>query len=125
MKRAREEGDVTRLDSTKIGDGQVWYLICSDWLRRWHAFKAGGEPPGPITNDRLVLPDGTPRENLRKALDYRGVNGDVWNYLFTIYGGGPVIQREVIDVYARDPNLLTSSDSKSDSLAYFDAAERK
>lgn len=58
-----------------------WYLISADWLKMWKAYvfnkpnkksvinKAVGVlPPGPICNEKLVLPDGkTPRQGLEKV----------------------------------------------------------
>lgn len=60
-----------------------WYLISAEWLKMWKAYifnkptkrsavnKAVGVlPPGPICNERLVLPDGkTPRQGLEKVRD--------------------------------------------------------
>jgi hypothetical protein len=34
--------------------------------------------------------------------DYRGVNKEVWNLLYKIYGGGPVIVRDKLDIYSQD-----------------------
>jgi len=41
-RRKREDQDVATLDSNQIGEGHLWYLISADWLKEWHAFKAGG-----------------------------------------------------------------------------------
>jgi hypothetical protein len=34
--------------------------------------------------------------------DYRGVNREVWEQLLQIYGGGPAIVREDLDIYSND-----------------------
>lgn len=104
-RRRREEADVMGLDSSSIPDGEFWFLIDSEWLKLWNTFKTGGAPPGPISNNRLFksasLKSERPelRSNLIRGEHYRGINERVWNYLYNIYGGGPVLKRRVIDIY--------------------------
>ncbi|KAF9365401.1 Ubiquitin carboxyl-terminal hydrolase 20 [Mortierella sp. NVP85] len=88
-RRKREDEDVARLDSSMIGDGQLWFLIGADWLKEWHAFKAGDRPPGPIRNSQFLKDNGQPRAGMKRGTDYRGINVNVWRYLHDIYGGGP------------------------------------
>ncbi|KAG0069112.1 hypothetical protein BGZ89_003508 [Linnemannia elongata] len=102
-RRRREEQDVARLDSTVISEGQLWYLIGADWLKEWHAFKAGDKPPGPIRNSQFLKDNGQPRAGMKRGTDYRGINVVVWNYLQNIYGGGPEFVRAALDLYAPDP----------------------
>ncbi|KAF9376050.1 Ubiquitin carboxyl-terminal hydrolase 33, partial [Podila verticillata] len=83
-RRRREDADVSKLDSNMISDGQMWYLIGADWLKEWHAFKAGGT-------------------------DYRGINHNVWRYLHNIYGGGPEFVRCTLDLYAPDPKTIQAN----------------
>lgn len=44
------------------------------------------------------------KRGIRKGLDlnkdYRGVNKEVWVLLNKIYGGGPTIAREELDIYS-------------------------
>ncbi|KAG0207869.1 Ubiquitin carboxyl-terminal hydrolase 33 [Mortierella sp. GBA30] len=87
-RRRCEDEDVSRLDSNAIAEGQLWYLIGADWLKEWHAFKAGGT-------------------------DYRGINRNVWNYLHGIYGGGPEFVRAALDLYAQDPKTVQASPTRS------------
>jgi hypothetical protein len=42
------------------------------------------------------------KKNLVLNKDYRGVNKEVWILLQKIYGGGPVIAREELDIYSQD-----------------------
>ena len=35
-------------------------------------------------------------------VEYRGVNKDVWDLISKIYGGGPAIIRESLNIYSRD-----------------------
>ncbi|KAF9117058.1 Ubiquitin carboxyl-terminal hydrolase 33 [Mortierella sp. AM989] len=91
QRRKREDEDVSRLDSNEIGNGQLWYLIGADWLKEWHAFKSGDKPPGPIKNSQFLKDNGQPRAGMKR--DYRGINFNVWNYLYNIYGGGPEFVR--------------------------------
>ncbi|KAG0047155.1 hypothetical protein BGZ90_007976, partial [Linnemannia elongata] len=66
-RRRREEQDVARLDSTVISEGQLWYLIGADWLKEWHAFKAGDKPPGPIRNSQFLKDNGQPRAGMKRG----------------------------------------------------------
>ncbi|KAA6400696.1 MAG: hypothetical protein EZS28_003777 [Streblomastix strix] len=55
--------------------------------------------PGPITNNKLLESDNvTPVPELTHR-DYRGVNKEMWDFLFQIYGGGPEIKRRTLDIY--------------------------
>jgi hypothetical protein len=36
---------------------------------------------------------------LKKAVNYRGVNEQVWLSYYKIYGGGPVIARKTLNLY--------------------------
>jgi ubiquitin C-terminal hydrolase len=108
-RRRRERTRITEVDSTKVPPGQVWYLMSEWWLARWRAFinNTGGTdgtgrgvlPPGPIDNARLLGKNGKPLPNLRSIVHYRGVNVHVWNFLHRIYGGGPCVTREEINIY--------------------------
>ena len=42
------------------------------------------------------------KPGLQLNKDYRGVNFEVWNLLQKIYGGGPLIVREELDIYSKD-----------------------
>jgi hypothetical protein len=35
-------------------------------------------------------------------VDYRGVNKTVWDLLHKMYGGGPAIIKEELDIYSND-----------------------
>ncbi|KAG0022961.1 Ubiquitin carboxyl-terminal hydrolase 33 [Entomortierella chlamydospora] len=111
-RRKREHEDVSRLDSNEIGHGQLWYLIGADWLKEWHAFKVGDKPPGPIRNSQFLKDNGQPRAGMKRGVDYRGINFDVWNYLHNIYGGGPEFIRATLDLYAPDPRTLPPSPAR-------------
>ncbi|KAG0224367.1 Ubiquitin carboxyl-terminal hydrolase 33 [Actinomortierella wolfii] len=103
-RRKREDADVSQMDSIVIGEGELWYLISADWLKEWHAFKAGDRPPGPIRNSQFLKDNGQPRAGMKRGVDYRGINSRVWRYLHGIYGGGPEFARATLDLYAPPPN---------------------
>ncbi|KAF9426092.1 Ubiquitin carboxyl-terminal hydrolase 33 [Podila epigama] len=115
-RRQREDADVTRLDSNTIAEGQMWYLIGADWLKEWHAFKAGDKPPGPIRNSQFLKDNGQPRAGMKRGTDYRGINYSVWQYLYGIYGGGPEFVRATLDLYA--PDLKAQRQSSSVAQKY-------
>ena len=37
-------------------------------------------------------------------IDYRGVNKEVWELLHKLYGGGPMIARNALNIYGKDVN---------------------
>lgn len=97
--RREDEGrHVAALHSEQIAEGASWYLIETHWLANWHNFISGGQPPGPIRNDRL-LDGAVPRPGLVRARHYRGVNEATWLYLHSQHGGGPALRRPNIDIY--------------------------
>ncbi len=74
----------------------------SQWLRRWSDFSHSKGPlPGPIDNWILLEKNGTPKPKLVRSTHYRGVVKEVWDYFHQLYGGGPAICRQVIDIYSR------------------------
>jgi hypothetical protein len=58
--------------------------------------------PGPVTNHLLLDDDGIPLPNMSKGKNYRGVNKAVWKQLYETYGGGPVLRRTELSIYADD-----------------------
>ena len=42
------------------------------------------------------------KQNLELNRDYRGVNRDVWSIFYRMYGGGPTIIREELNIYSKD-----------------------
>ncbi|XP_067868283.1 ubiquitin carboxyl-terminal hydrolase 20 isoform X1 [Heterodontus francisci] len=70
----------------------VIYCISMQWFREWEGFVKGkdNEPPGPIDNSKIaVIKSG--HVQLKQGADYGQISEETWNYLFTIYGGGPEI----------------------------------
>jgi len=100
-RREQEQRQVQQHDRTFVNDGEAWYIIDRQWLHKWLQFvNEEGPVPGPITNSALLNPDGTPRPGLEKGRHYRGVNATVWAVFYKIYGGGPPISRDKLDIYA-------------------------
>lgn len=97
-----------------------WYLIHSEWLRDWKMFvnnkrtstaygsrkskikEVGILDPGPITNYMLMDQNNEPKEGLLKSKHYRGVNREVWQQFYNTYGGGPVLRRSELNIYAKE-----------------------
>lgn len=62
------------------------------WFREWEGFVKGkdNEPPGPIDNSKIaVIKSG--HVQLKQGADYGQISEETWNYLFTLYSGGPEI----------------------------------
>ncbi|XP_072344856.1 ubiquitin carboxyl-terminal hydrolase 20 isoform X1 [Scyliorhinus torazame] len=70
----------------------VIYCISMQWFREWEGFVKGkdNEPPGPIDNSKIaVIKSG--HVQLKQGADYGQISEETWNYLFTVYSGGPEI----------------------------------
>lgn len=120
-RRKREERDIQALDTSTIKAGEFWYLISADWLVAWGQFKMGtGPPPGPISNDRLMVDETNPRPNLIRGTHYRGINRRVWEYFVRAYGGGPIIIRKTINIYAAAPDLGSNETGTTSEDLYVD-----
>ena len=69
--------------------------------------KVGILPPGPISNHDLIVKnrdkEASIKPNLKLNEDYRGVNKEVWDIFHKMYGGGPQIVRESLDIYSNEP----------------------
>lgn len=99
-RRAEEREYIRRNDSE---DAKMWYLVDVNWLQAWKDFVTKhSPPPGPVDNGRLVDRYGRPVPGLAPVADYRGVNGTIWHYWVSKYGGGPCIRREQLNLYAED-----------------------
>ena len=86
-------------------------------------------PPGPIYNDSFYTRQNPSiakeekndpveliiKPGLQLNIDYRGVNFEVWNLLQKIYGGGPLIVREELDIYSKDIKDEYVKDRKEES----------
>ncbi|XP_043914565.1 ubiquitin carboxyl-terminal hydrolase 20 isoform X2 [Protopterus annectens] len=70
----------------------VIYCISMQWFREWEAFVKGkdNEPPGSIDNSKIAVLKGGHMQ-LKQGADYGQISVETWNYLYSIYGGGPEI----------------------------------
>ena len=63
-------------------------------------------PPGPISNYDLFVKTKENIHQIKQNLEinehYRGVNKEVWEMFYKLYGGGPIIIREALDIYSKD-----------------------
>ena len=119
-------------EDSQNGSEKFWFMISGEWLFQWKCFisnkisnsaqsnldllnkvklspnkEIGILPPGPICNDDFfvkVNQGDVPvlKQDLELNKHYRGVNYQVWSLLQKIYGGGPVVVREELDIYSED-----------------------
>ncbi len=85
---------VSSQDTKQFHPEDECYVISAKWLERWLLFAMRKKKllPGFISNNTLLSASGdTVAEDLKPKDDYRPVNKAVWEYLFQLYGGGPVI----------------------------------
>jgi ubiquitin C-terminal hydrolase len=110
------------MDKMKPKVGDECYIISAKWWRVWCDYVGYNlsdnedssldinYPPGPIDNYELTLQEsqleelvelaGFPllRENLIEFSDYITITKDAWESLFSWYGGGPKIYRQVLSI---------------------------
>jgi len=99
----------------KQNDGNhadTWFLVDVMWLQEWKGFmRKEASYPAPIDNTRLVDKHShKPNPGLKLIQDYRGVNSAVWNFWQNRYGGGPIVERKQLDLYAADVNATVHED---------------
>uniref|UniRef100_A0A672M045 Ubiquitin carboxyl-terminal hydrolase n=1 Tax=Sinocyclocheilus grahami TaxID=75366 RepID=A0A672M045_SINGR len=71
----------------------VILCISMQWFREWENFVKGkdnGTPPGPIDNSKIAVMKGG-HIQLKQGADYGQISEETWQYLLSIYGGGPEI----------------------------------
>ncbi|XP_012695322.2 ubiquitin carboxyl-terminal hydrolase 20 isoform X2 [Clupea harengus] len=70
----------------------VILCISMQWFREWESFVKGkdNEPPGPIDNSKIGVMKGG-HIQLKQGADYGQISQETWQYLLSIYGGGPEI----------------------------------
>ena len=90
------------IEEMKINDGDVVYCISTTWFKKWQKhvgyFKkddTSNTSCGEINNSDLLWANKF--DNSKKIrLDYVMVTPEIWNKLFSWYGGGPEIKFPVI-----------------------------
>ncbi len=94
---------VSSQDTKQFQPMDECYVLSAAWLAKWLDFAMKKKPlmPGPIPNNTLLNFDNTLLPNVKPKVDYRPVNKAVWEYLFKLYGGGPVITFKSKNVYIR------------------------
>ncbi|KAF6112162.1 ubiquitin specific peptidase 33 [Phyllostomus discolor] len=88
----------------------TFYCISMQWFREWENFVKGkdGDPPGPIDNTKIAV---TKCGNvmLRQGADSGQISEETWNFLQSIYGGGPevILRPPVVHI---DPDILQTEE---------------
>ncbi|XP_072366508.1 ubiquitin carboxyl-terminal hydrolase 33 isoform X2 [Scyliorhinus torazame] len=70
----------------------VIYCISMQWFREWEGFVKGKEHehPGPIDNTKIGVSKSN-HVSLKQGADSGQISEETWNFLYSIYGGGPEI----------------------------------
>lgn len=97
MDKRREEefANLKKLDRKELYFGERYYYIYAPWLNKLLCFlrRETDEIPGPIDNSNLLCPHFS--NSLRSGateIDYKKIVPPVWNYLHSIYEGGPEVR---------------------------------
>uniref|UniRef100_A0A8C1SK62 Ubiquitin carboxyl-terminal hydrolase n=1 Tax=Cyprinus carpio TaxID=7962 RepID=A0A8C1SK62_CYPCA len=70
----------------------VIYCISMQWFREWEGFVKGKDidPSGPIDNSKIAV-NKNGHITLKPGADSGQISEETWNFLHSIYGGGPVV----------------------------------
>uniref|UniRef100_A0AAX7V3Y7 Ubiquitin carboxyl-terminal hydrolase n=1 Tax=Astatotilapia calliptera TaxID=8154 RepID=A0AAX7V3Y7_ASTCA len=70
----------------------VIYCISMQWFREWEGFVKGkdNDPPGPIDNSKITV-NKNGHLTLKQGADSGQISEETWNFLHSIYGGGPLL----------------------------------
>ncbi|MBN3298629.1 UBP33 hydrolase, partial [Amia calva] len=70
----------------------VIYCISMQWFREWEGFVKGkdNEPPGPTDNTKIAV-NKNGHITLKQGADSGQISEETWNFLHSIYGGGPEV----------------------------------
>uniref|UniRef100_A0A665XDC8 Ubiquitin carboxyl-terminal hydrolase n=1 Tax=Echeneis naucrates TaxID=173247 RepID=A0A665XDC8_ECHNA len=70
----------------------VIYCISMQWFREWEGFVKGkdNDPPGPIENSKITV-NKNGHLTLKQGADSGQISEETWNFLHSIYGGGPLV----------------------------------
>lgn len=92
--RIQEYKFVSRNDKTTFEPGDECYLIHTEWISIWIDWVKRIKPlPGPITNQIVV--EASQTRAVKPKRDFKVLSKIVWEFLFSRYGGGPVLLLEV------------------------------
>jgi len=91
--------NITSGSSTPVNNAG-WFMIDCSWYNKWKKYITGVAPrPGPVDNSALLGDNGLPKKGLVVSQQYIAVRPGVWEPIFAMYGGGPVIKRKTMDIY--------------------------
>ncbi|XP_041847241.1 ubiquitin carboxyl-terminal hydrolase 33 isoform X1 [Melanotaenia boesemani] len=70
----------------------VIYCISMQWFREWEGFVKGkdNDTPGPIDNSKITV-NKNGHLILKQGADSGQISEETWNFLHSIYGGGPLL----------------------------------
>lgn len=87
-------------DSNTLKPGEECYMIHKTWWKQWkdqcssvevsNSSNSSCKPSG-INNNDLIAESGLVNGSIKIGIDCHLVTRQVWEFLFSIYGGGPVI----------------------------------
>ncbi|XP_016850360.2 ubiquitin carboxyl-terminal hydrolase 33 isoform X1 [Anolis carolinensis] len=88
----------------------IFYCISMQWFREWEGFVKAkdSDPPGPIDNAKIAV-NKCGNVVLKQGADSGQISEETWNFLQSIYGGGPEIVLRP-PVAQSEPESLQSED---------------
>ncbi|CAF1020545.1 unnamed protein product [Rotaria sordida] len=93
-------------------DTDAIYALSPNWYRDWENFvcEKSSEPPGQISNASISITKNGITRLLRRDCNYFQVNESIWNFLYSIYGGGP-------ELIIRPNSTMNSNSNVDDQIS--------
>jgi len=98
-----------RFQESDDRDNILTYKLSVEWYDKWHAFVVGKQkdPPGRIDNSNIneINQDEASLEN-----SYDLISDETWRFLHTIYGGGPALMVQKLNIIDDDNDSVLADD---------------
>jgi hypothetical protein len=119
--------------------GDTWFILSAHWWVQWKGYTNYSEHnekvkpnrrPGPIDNTPILDPKAANQlqDELLEGDDYIAMNQKAWQFIHKVYGGGPVLQRFIVEenqVLAVELHPVVLQCFKANSAGLPDAKTKK
>eukprot|EP00347_Sterkiella_histriomuscorum_P005494 403356401 len=96
-RRIREKQFFENIKKTQQGhENENLYIVNIKWVKEWTSFLAGhGKCPSKISNKQLYKKYFIQGQQLDVSIDYYFMTERMWKFLYSIYGGGPIMKKRI------------------------------
>lgn len=96
-RRIREKQFFENIKKTQQShENETLYIVNTKWVKQWTSFLAGhGKCPSRISNKNLYNKYFVQGQDLEVSEDYYFMTERMWKFLYSIYGGGPIMKKKI------------------------------